>query len=160
MSYSHRGGDIKTKEIVLKWFLENGGKSKGELGWATSNNPYQPDIYLDVLHIAWKNAQVFIGECKGPYGVQVLDIAFLLNTNFPIEDHYEETMHELQLVAGPDFTINSGYTENLELWMSYFESIEGNDSEILKRIQSSAHLADRLTKIASGIRHIPQVNLR
>jgi hypothetical protein len=146
--------------MIVQWFQENGGKSKGELGWATSTNPYQPDIYLDVLYIAWKNIQVFIGECIGPDGVQVLDIAFLLNTNFPFEDHYEETLHELKLVAGPDFTINSGYTENLELWMSYFESIEGNDPEVMKRIQSAAQLADRLTKIASGTRHIPQINLR
>jgi hypothetical protein len=144
---------------VLKWFLENGGKSKGELGWATSNNPYQPDIYLDVLHIAWKNVQVFIGECEGPDRTQVLDIAFLLNTNFPVEDEYEETLLELQELVGPEFQINSGYTEYLEIWMTYFEAIEGNDLETLQRLQRASELAVRVAAIASGIRYIPRINL-
>ncbi len=144
---------------MLKWFLENGGKSKGELGWATSNNPYQPDIYLDVLHIAWKNVQVFIGECEGPDRTQVLDIAFLLNTNFPVEDEYEETLLELQELVGPEFQINSGYTEYLEIWMTYFEAIEGNDLETLQRLQRASELAVRVAAIASGIRYIPRINL-
>lgn len=130
------------------------------LGWATFTNPYQPDIYLDVEQIAWKNIQVFIGECEGLDGNQVLDIAFLLNTNFPIEDEYEETLLELQDLVGPDFTISDGFTENLEIWMSYFESIEGNDSKVIGRIQSATELAFRMAKIASGMRHVPQINLK
>ena len=145
---------------MLKWFLENGGKSKGELGWATSNNPYQPDIYLDVLHITWRNVQVFIGECEGPDRTQVLEIAFLLNTNFPVEDEYEEALLELQELVGPEFTINSGCTEYREIWMSYFETIEGNELETLQRIQHASELTVRAAAIASGIRHIPQINLR
>ena len=160
MPYSYRGGDINTKKQLLQWFQENGGKSKGVLGWATSTNPYQPDAYLDVEQIAWKNIQVFIGECEGSDGNQVLDIAFLLNTNFPVEDEYEETLREVQDLVGPDFTINDGYTENLEIWMSYFESIEGNESKVIGRIQSATELAFRMAKIASGMRHIPQINLK
>jgi hypothetical protein len=139
---------------------QNGGKSKGVLGWATSTNPYQPDTYLDVEQIAWKNIQVFIGECDGPDGIQVLDIAFLLNTNFPIENQYEETLLELQDLVGPDFTINDGYTENLEIWMSYFEPLEGNESKVIERIQGATELAFQFGKIASGMRHIPQINLK
>ena len=130
------------------------------LGWAISNNPYQPDTYLDVEHIAWNNVQIFIGECEGPNRNRVLDIAFLLNTNFPAEDKYEETLLELQQIAGPDFTINGGYTENLEIWMSYFELIDGTETEILEKIQRASELAVQLGKIAFGIRHIPQINLR
>jgi hypothetical protein len=156
----NQGGDINTRKIVLNWFLENGGKSKGELGWTTSTNPYQPDIYLDVLHIFWKNVQVFIGERKGPNGVQGLEIAFLLNTNFPVEEGYEETLVELQDLVGPEFTIDSGYTEHLEIWMTYLETIEGHELETLQRIQNASELAFRMATIASGIRHIPEINLR
>ena len=83
----------------------------------------------------------------------------MLNTNFPIEDEYEETLIELQKLVGPEFTINSGYTEHLEIWMTYFEAIEGNDLETLQRIQRASELAVRVAAIASGIRHIPRINL-
>ena len=146
--------------LIVQWFKENGGKSKGVLGWAKSTNPYQPDIYLDVEHVAWRNVQVFVGECKGPDQSQVVEIAFLLNTNFPAEDLYEEILIELEQLAGPDFMINGGYTENLEIWMSYFESIDGVEREIIERLQRAGELSIQLAKIASGIRHIPQINLR
>ena len=158
--YSYRGGNINTKEQLIQWFNNNDGISKGILGWATSANPYRPDAYLDVEHIAWRNTHVFIGECKGSNGTQVLDIAFLLNTNFPFEAQYEKTLLKLQELVGPYFIIGGGHTENLEIWMSYFESIEGNRSEILERIQLASELAFRMVKIASGIRHIPQINLK
>ena len=115
---------------------------------------------MDVEQIAWKNVQVFIGECRGPDGNQALDIAFLLNTNFPAEDEYEETLLELQDLVGPDFIINDGYTENLEIWMSYFESIEGNESKIVERIQRASKLTIEMAKIASGMHHIPQITLK
>ena len=160
MPYSDRGGNINTKDRVVQWLLENGGKSKGVLGWAISANPYRPDTYLDIEHVAWKNVQIFIGECEGPDGNRVLDIAFLLNTNFPVEEKYEETLLELQQVAGPDFMINDGYSENLEMWMSYFEAIDGFEKEIEGKVQRASELAVRLAKIASGMLHIPQINLR
>ena len=160
MPYSYRGGDINTRNQLLQWFQQNGGKSKGVIGWATSTNPYQPDTYLDVEQIVWKNIQVFIGECEGPDGNQVLDIAFLLNTNFPIEYEYEETLLELQDLVGSNFTINDGYTENLEIWMSYFESLESNSYKIEERIRGATELAFRMAKIASGMRHIPQIDLK
>jgi hypothetical protein len=160
MPYSKRGGSINTKKLIIHWFQENGGKSKGVLGWTQFNSPYQPDAYLDVEQIAWKNVQVFIGQCKGPDGTQAVDIAFLLNTNFPAEAEYEETLLELERIAGTDFIINGGYSENLELWMSYFEKIDRNDSEIVERVGRASELAMRLAKIASGIRHIPQIRLK
>jgi hypothetical protein len=89
-----------------------------------------------------------------------VDIAFLLNTNFPAEEEYEETLLELQRLAGTDFIINGGYSENLEIWMSYFEKIDGKDSEIVERVGRASELAMRLAKIASGIRHIPQIILK
>jgi hypothetical protein len=103
---------------------------------------------------------VFIGERKGPNGVQGLEIAFLLNTNFPVEEGYEETLVELQDLVGPEFTIDSGYTEHLEIWMTYLETIEGHELETLQRIQNASELAFRMATIASGIRHIPEINLR
>lgn len=69
-------------------------------------------------------------------------------------------MLELQRLAGTDFLINGGYTENLELWMSYFEKFDGKDSEIVERVGRASELAMRLAKIASGIRHIPQIKLK
>ena len=160
MPYSKRGGDINTKKLIIQWFQENGGKLKGVLGWTQFNSPYQPDAYLDVEQIAWKNVQVFIGQCKGPDGTQVLDIAFLLNTNFPTEAEYEETLLELQRLAGTDFIINGGYTENLELWMSYFEKIDAKEYEIAERVRRAGELAVRLANTASGIQHIPQIRLK
>lgn len=149
---------ININKQITQWSQENGGKSKGILGWTQFEGPYQPDAYLDVEQIAWKNVQVFICQCKCLDGTQVLDIAFLLNTNFPVEEKYEETLIELQRIAGSDFLINGGFTENLELWMSYFEKAEGKESEIVETHQRAGELAIRLEKIASGMRHIPQIN--
>ena len=145
---------------IVQWFHENGGKSKGVLGWTQFDNPYRPDTYLDVEQIAWKNVQVFIGQCKGPDGTQVLDIAFLLNTNFPVEEGYEETLIELQEIAGPEFTIDSGYTENLEIWMSYIEKNNVKESEVVEKTQRASELATRLASIASGIQHLPPIKLK
>jgi hypothetical protein len=146
--------------MIIQWFQENGGKPKGVLGWTRFNGPYQPESYLDVEQIAWKNVQVFIGQCKGPDGTQVLDIAFLLNTNFPVEEKYAETLLELQHIAGSDFTINDGYTENLEIWMSYFEKIDAKESEVFEKTQRASELAVRLASIASGIQHLPPIKLK
>jgi hypothetical protein len=44
--------------------------------------------------------------------------------------------------------------------MSYFESIDGTETEIVERIQRASELAVRLGKIAFGMRHIPQIKLR
>ena len=85
------------------------------LGWTQFDNPYRPDTYLDVEQIGWKNIQIFIGQCKGPDGDQVLDVAFLLNTNFSVEEEYEETLIDLQNIVGEEFTIDSGNTEHLEI---------------------------------------------
>jgi hypothetical protein len=93
-------------------------------------------------------------------GTQVLDIAFLLNTNFPAEDMYEEILFELEQLAGPDFIIDGGYTENFEIWMSYFESIDGVEKAIIERLRRASELSVQLAKIAFGMRHIPQINLR
>jgi hypothetical protein len=130
------------------------------LGWTQFDNPYRPDTYLEVEQIAWKNVQVFIGQCKGPDGTQVLDVAFLLNANFPVEKGFEETLIELQENVGPEFTIDSGYTEHLEIWMSYCEEIEAKESEVVEKIQRASELAARLAGIASGIRHLPQIKLK
>ena len=130
------------------------------LGWTQFDNPYRPDTFLDVEQIAWKNVQVFIGQCKGPDGTQVLDVAFLLNTNFPVEKVFEETLIELQKNVGPEFTIDSGYTEHLEIWMSYFEEIEARESKVVEKIQRASERAARLASIASGIRHLPQIKLK
>jgi hypothetical protein len=160
MPYSERGGDINTKKLIIQWFQENGGRSKGVLGWTEFDNPYRPDTYLDVEQIAWKNVQVFIGQCKEPNGTQVLDVAFLLNTNFPVEEEYEETLIELQEMVGPEFTIDSGYTENLEIWMSYFEKIDAKESEVVEKTQRASELAAQLASIASGIQHLPPIKLK
>ncbi len=69
-------------------------------------------------------------------------------------------MLELQRLAGTDFIINGGFTENLELWMSYFEKIDEKESEIVERVGRASELAMRLAKIASGIRYIPQIGLK
>jgi len=60
----------------------------------------------------------------------------------------------------PEFTIDSGYTENLEIWMSYFEEIEAKESKVVEKIQRASELAARLASIASGIRHLPQIKLK
>jgi hypothetical protein len=44
--------------------------------------------------------------------------------------------------------------------MTYFETIEGNELEALQRIQHASELTVRVAAIASGIRHIPQINLK
>jgi hypothetical protein len=44
--------------------------------------------------------------------------------------------------------------------MSYFESIDGSETEIIERIQHASELAIRLEKIALGMRHIPHIGLR
>jgi hypothetical protein len=144
---------------VLKWFLENGGIPKGVLGWTQFDNPYRPDTYLDVEQIAWKNVQVFIGQCKRPCGSQDLDIAFLLNTNFPVEERYEATLIELQEIVGREFTIDSGQTEHLEIWMSYFEKLDAKESEVINNIQRASELAATIAIIASGILHLPHIKL-
>ena len=130
------------------------------LGWTKFDEPYRPDTYLDVEQIAWKNVQVFIGQCKGPDGTQVLDVAFLLNTNFPVEEWYEMILIELQEIVGPEFTIDSGYTEHLEIWMSYFEEIDGKESEVIEKTQRASELAARLAGIASGIQYLPPIKLK
>ena len=154
------GGNINTKDLIIQWFQENGGKSKGVLGWTQFDNPYRPDTYLDVEQIAWKNVQVFIGQCKGPDGTQVLDVAYLLNTNFPVEEEYEETLIELQDIVGTEFTIDSGNTEHLEIWMSYFEEIDASETEVTAKTQRASELAAQLMGIASGIRHLPEIKLK
>ena len=151
--------DIETKQLIIEWFKNNGGKSKGVLGWATPNNPYEPDLYLDVEQIEWKAVQVFIGECEDREGVRKIDVAYLLNHNFPVEEQYEETIWELEHEVGNEFVIGTGETENLEIWMSYFEDPISNDQTFLEKLEYSAVTAARLTKIASGFRHIPQVRL-
>lgn len=130
------------------------------LGWTQFDNPYRPDSYLDVEQIAWKNVQVFIGRCKGPDGAQVLDVAFLLNTNFPVEEEYEETLIELQDIVGEEFTIDSGNTEHLDIWMSYFEKIDAKESEVVEKTQRASELAARLASIASGIQHLHPIKLK
>ena len=104
--------------------------------------------------------QVFIGQCKGPDGNQKLNVAFLLNTNFPVEEGYEETLIELREIVGPEFTIDSGYTEYLEIWMSYFEEIDATETEVIAKPQRASDLAAQLMGIASGIRHIPEIKLK
>ena len=104
--------------------------------------------------------QVFIGQCKGPYGNQKLNVAFLLNTNFPVEEGYEETLIELREIVGPEFTIDSGYTEYLEIWMSYFEEIDATETEVIAKTQRASDLAAQLMGIASGIRHLPEIKLK
>ena len=151
--------DIETKQLIIEWFKNNGGKSKGVLGWATLNNPYEPDLYLDVEQIEWKAIQVFIGGCEDREGVRKIDVAYLLNHNFPVEEQYEETIRELTHEVGNEFVIGTGETENLEIWMSYFEDPISNDQKFLEKLEYSAVTAARLTKIASGFRHIPQVRL-
>lgn len=145
--------------MIIEWFKNNGGKSKGVLGWATLNNPYEPDLYLDVEQIEWKATQVFIGECEDLEGVRKIDVAYLLNHNFPVEEQYEETIRELEHEVGNEFVIGTGETENLEIWMSYFEDPNSNNQAFLEKLEYSAVTAARLTKIASGFRHIPQVRL-
>ena len=145
--------------MIIEWFKNNGGKSKGVLGWATLNNPYEPDLYLDVEQIEWKATQVFIGECEDLEGVRNIDVAYLLNHNFPVEEQYEETIRELEHEVGNEFVIGTGETENLEIWMSYFEDPNSNNQAFLEKLEYSAVTAARLTKIASGFRHIPQVRL-
>lgn len=130
------------------------------LGWTQLDNPYSPDTYLDVDQILWKNVQVFVGQCKGPDGTQMLNVAFLLNTNFPVEEGYEETLIELREIVGSEFTIDNGYTEYLEIWMSYFEEIDAIETEVTAKIQRASELAAQLMGIASGIRHLPEIKLK
>lgn len=102
---------------------------------------------------------MFIGECEDPEGVRKIDVAYLLNHNFPVEEQYEETIMELSREVGNEFVIGTGETENLEIWMSYFEDPISNDQLFLQKLEYSAITAARLTKTASGFRHIPQVRL-
>ena len=145
--------------MIIECFKNNGGKSKGVLGWATQSNPYEPGLYLDVEQIEWKATQVFIGECEDREGFRKIDVAYLLNHNFPVEEQYEETIRELEHEVGNEFFIGTGETENLEIWMNYFEDPISNDQTFLEKLEYSAVTAARLTKIASGFRHIPQVRL-
>lgn len=130
------------------------------LGLSKSSNPYAPDVYLDVEQIMWKHFQVFIGPHNSPKGDRVLEIAFLLNVNFPTEEKYEETLNQCSEIAGPEFTISSGSTENLEIWMSYLSPTEGSETEIIEKIQRACEIAVGLAQITTGIRHNPQINLK
>ncbi len=103
---------------------------------------------------------MFIGECNASKVGEVLEVAFLLNSNFPVEANYSETIRELEDLAGPEFTISTGSTQFLELWLSYFESTEGDRREVEAKIQRAYDLAIRLAGTAMGIRHVPQIPLR
>jgi len=44
--------------------------------------------------------------------------------------------------------------------MSYIEKIDAKESEVFEKTQRASELAARLASIASGIQHLPPINLK
>lgn len=130
------------------------------IGLTESSHPYRPDGFLDVDQIMWRNIQVFIGPSIEVNGNQSLEVAFLLTLNFPTEEKYEETLTKCSEIVGPEFTISSGETENLEIWMSYIAPSEGNEFEIIEKIQRASDIALQILAIATGLQHVPEIKLK